>query len=153
MIGRPAYVMFIFKLSPTPNVKNNHDTLRSRKRSCAQLQTMDGLQIVETRVGWTVTFFFHLVHFFHFPPSNRSSLELIFFRYTIFSQSGGPLLRRSDNTFIGVISFLRYRRWHLFCIHPVKLQGFTKVHYYFDWISHITGLELPRCWYFVIVRD
>lgn len=52
---------------------------------------------------------------------------------------GGPLLRKSDGTMIGVTSALiRYDV-------TVTKQYFTRIHHYFDWISEITGLELPKC--------
>lgn len=143
MIGKPAYVMFIFILSLAPNAKTNQDIQQSRMRSCVQFQTMEKPQMAGTRVAINDN-----CDFVHFFPLNclktSSAIELIHL-HAISSKLGGPLLRRSDNTFIGVISFLRYKRWHLFCIRPVKLQGFTKVHYHFDWISQITGLELPKC--------
>lgn len=63
--------------------------------------------------------------------SNRQFLRL--------GDSGGPLLRQKDGTFIGIVSAKSPYEG------TTNRHFFTKIHYYFDWISEITGLELPTC--------
>lgn len=62
-----------------------------------------------------------------------------------FCFSGGPLLRQSDGSLIGLASFVRLKSWHLLRRIPAQVQGFTKVHYFFEWISKVTEIKLPKC--------
>lgn len=65
----------------------------------------------------------------------ENQLNIVF----IFHHLGGPLLRKSDGAMIGISSaVMRYDV-------TVTGQYFTRVHRYFDWISEITGLEMPKC--------
>lgn len=57
--------------------------------------------------------------------------------------SGGPLFRKSDKTLIGLISFIQDVRYKG---SVVQLQAFAKITYFYEWISEITGIELPICW-------
>lgn len=49
------------------------------------------------------------------------------------SATGGPLLRKRDGALIGVISMGN----------PIH-QVFASVPFYFNWISHKTGLKMPE---------
>lgn len=57
---------------------------------------------------------------------------------------GGPLIRGSDNTLIGITSFSQYYIDWLKGQQGAN-QVFTSIHYHFDWISQKTGLQLPLC--------
>lgn len=55
---------------------------------------------------------------------------------------GGPLLRHKDNKLYGV------NRGTVTVIGDADtppLQIFTRITYFFNWISQITGMELPKC--------
>lgn len=54
--------------------------------------------------------------------------------------SGGPLIRFSDGRLIGVTSFS-----HADSPSLKEPQGFTHVISYFNWISQVTGMKLPKC--------
>lgn len=56
---------------------------------------------------------------------------------------GGPLL--FNDMLIGVTSYTQEYNETYNGHTPFVAQTFTKVHYYFDWISEVTGLELPQC--------
>lgn len=51
----------------------------------------------------------------------------------------------SDRTLVGVTSSIQRKLFASYRKNPVSRQVFTKIHYHFKWISHVTGLELPRC--------
>jgi len=53
--------------------------------------------------------------------------------------SGGPMVRKKDNTLIGVVSFGKSN------VDQGKPQVFTHIIVYHKWISEITGLNLPNC--------
>lgn len=55
--------------------------------------------------------------------------------------SGGPLIRQSDEAFIGLASFSFLRR----SSDGVFAQGFTNVQIFYAWISYWTGMDLPKC--------
>lgn len=57
---------------------------------------------------------------------------------------GGPAIRQRDNTLIGISSHV-FPSSFTYNGKPVIIQGITNIHYFFDWISEITGLELPKC--------
>lgn len=62
--------------------------------------------------------------------------------------SGGPLMRQRDNTLIGIASFVRQAdSKHIDGINTklVRSQAFQNVHFYFPWISRITGIRVPVC--------
>lgn len=61
-----------------------------------------------------------------------------------FLLSGGPLIRHSDSALIGVTSYAQVAKNRM---DPVDGQIYTKIHYYFEWISMKTGIELPICNY------
>lgn len=72
--------------------------------------------------------------FFTVSPDNT-------FRSTLGGDSGGPLMRQSDGVQCGIIvGFFE-------CSQSARYsyQEFTKIAYFFDWISHETGLRLPKC--------
>lgn len=53
--------------------------------------------------------------------------------------SGSPLIRKSDNTLVGIVSFgIKGNN----ADYP---QVFTSVHSYHKWISSVTGIQLPSC--------
>lgn len=56
--------------------------------------------------------------------------------------SGGPLIRASDSTLLGVVSFgyLGSSRNN-----GKGLQVFGFVPHYYKWIEHVTGLKMPEC--------
>lgn len=61
---------------------------------------------------------------------------------------GGPLLRKSDGTLIGITSGGRTTTTGIFFKKTTATsQEFTKIHYYFDWIAEKTGIKLPNCGY------
>lgn len=60
--------------------------------------------------------------------------------FTLFI-TGGPVLLEKDGTLLGVIS----SRVHHGETRIPTTQGFMKLTYFFDWISKITGLDLPNC--------
>lgn len=59
------------------------------------------------------------------------------YRSTMPGDSGGPLIRQSDGVQFGVAksNFAP----------PHNFHGYTKLSYFFDWISNVTGLSLPKC--------
>lgn len=61
--------------------------------------------------------------------------------------TGGPLLHANDGKLIGVMSFVHERDDDDIAAPQEKClaQGYTNVRYHFEWISSITGLELPKC--------
>lgn len=62
--------------------------------------------------------------------------------------SGGPLIRQRDNALIGIASFVRkVDKAHIDGTDAkfVKSQAFQNVHFYFPWISRITGIKVPAC--------
>lgn len=73
---------------------------------------------------------------------NKISIQEKRLKYEI-SIAGGPLLRRSNGSLIGVASFINGNVNEK----PLKIthQVFTKVHVYYDWIREVTGLDLPNC--------
>lgn len=56
--------------------------------------------------------------------------------------SGGPLLRKSDKTFIGVSSLVQQSKHKG---EPIVLQVFTNLVYFSSWITEKTGITLPIC--------
>lgn len=68
------------------------------------------------------------------------SLDKVF-RSTLGGDSGGPLVRQSDGVQFGII------KGYFECdrLARYSYQEFTKVSYFFNWIAHKTGLELPEC--------
>lgn len=61
--------------------------------------------------------------------------------------AGGPLLHTADGTLIGIMSFVNELSETDITIPQEKCiaQGYTNIRYHFEWISKITGLELPKC--------
>lgn len=62
--------------------------------------------------------------------------------------SGGPLMRQRDNTLIGIASFVRQAESKPIDginTKSVRSQAFQNVHFYFPWISRITGIRVPVC--------
>lgn len=56
---------------------------------------------------------------------------------------GGPILSKRDGNLMGVTSLsVPFRDEPVF---RVNIQVFTNVPYFYGWIEHITGLELPKC--------
>lgn len=68
--------------------------------------------------------------------SSQYSIDIL--ANMIFS-AGGPLLRQSDGTLIGITSALRFNAY------ATTLNVFTKIQSMYDWISATTGLDLPLC--------
>lgn len=56
--------------------------------------------------------------------------------------SGGPLIRKSDKTLIGVTSLVQLSKHKG---EPIVLQVFTNLAYFSSWISEKTGIKLPVC--------
>lgn len=52
---------------------------------------------------------------------------------------------QDDKTVIGITSQIRFKWLRRFRQDPVDVQLFTNIQYYFDWISEVTGMELPKC--------
>lgn len=63
---------------------------------------------------------------------------------TSFLYIGGPLLRQTNGDLIGVASFFYGNQLPELTI---ELQIWTKIQAYYEWISEVTGLELPNCWF------
>lgn len=59
--------------------------------------------------------------------------------------TGGPLIRESDGTLIGVLAFVNEHNEIEDPNSRVDLQISTNIQKYFDWISNVTGLNLPKC--------
>lgn len=66
-------------------------------------------------------------------------------QYVYNGDSGGPLIRQRDSTLIGVASFVRKMVNTEIEGNFVVNQFFQNIHFHFNWISNITGLELPAC--------
>lgn len=87
----------------------------------------------------------------HSGDSGKSKYTISTMKKNIFKTNawivnitGSPLIRESDNALIGIFSFSRFNpfsssRFEVSCL------GTTNIHYYFDWISKITGIDLPKC--------
>lgn len=54
--------------------------------------------------------------------------------------SGGPVVRNTDKTLVGIVSFN-----HKTGVLKGFAQGFSKVLWHTEWLSNITGLNLPVC--------
>lgn len=53
---------------------------------------------------------------------------------------GGPLVLTNDRSLLGVTSIgILYQNG------TVRYQFFTHVPYYYEWITHVTGIETPKC--------
>lgn len=52
---------------------------------------------------------------------------------------GGPLIRQSDGTLVGVTSFIFARP------DGVHGQGFANVANFYAWMAYWTGMDLPKC--------
>lgn len=50
--------------------------------------------------------------------------------------TGGPLMRKSDNALVGIISFS-----DLSALNRGAIQGFTYVPHFYPWIKNITGID------------
>lgn len=59
--------------------------------------------------------------------------------------SGGPVIYQSDHALAGVISYLNYGIDKDSGATIIFAQVCSKIAFYFDWISQITGIELPKC--------
>lgn len=59
--------------------------------------------------------------------------------------SGGPVIYQKDHALIGIISYLNYGVDEDSKATIIFAQVCSKISYYFDWISQITGIELPKC--------
>lgn len=55
---------------------------------------------------------------------------------------GSPLIRASDKAVIGLLSIITHGKDNdlIVCGHVS-----TNIHFYFDWISKLTGMDLPKC--------
>lgn len=53
--------------------------------------------------------------------------------------TGGPLVQESSGLLVGVIKGTVFRQ------NQTPVQLFTKIAHFFNWISHKTGLNLPKC--------
>lgn len=54
---------------------------------------------------------------------------------------GGPMVKKSDGSLIGILSFA-----HGTTDPPViEVQVYTRVHAYYDWIKEMTGISTPVC--------
>lgn len=58
---------------------------------------------------------------------------------------GGPLMLQHDGSLVGVASFVEVKRFAFLHRNPIRLQVFVNIQYYYDWISGVTGLEMPQC--------
>lgn len=109
-------------------------------RSCVQLQLMNKVFIQATQVG-----------FLEGKKPPKCSWHFIcpyldWIHWIVWSNLGGPFLRERDGTLLGVLSSFQSEK------NIVYQQFFTKIHRYFDWISEVTGMELPKCqWFFGVV--
>lgn len=76
---------------------------------------------------------------------NPPSPSLIFtdspdevYRGPLPGDSGGPLIRLKDGVQYGIAKSIGLNESNTY-------QAYTKISYFFDWISHVTGLKLPKC--------
>lgn len=66
-------------------------------------------------------------------------------QYVYSGDSGGPLVLQKDYTLVGVASFVqKFDRIHM-AQQSIHNQAFQNIHFYFEWISRITGIQLPVC--------
>lgn len=65
----------------------------------------------------------------------------IFYSNDLIFLSGGPLIRKSDGSLIGITSAFKFNS------SETVLNVFTKIQSFNDWISETTGLDLPHCPY------
>lgn len=76
------------------------------------------------------------------PDPNSIICAISITQQNIFKgDSGGPLIRKEDGALIGISSLALKRKK----CDDIDLQVFTKVSYFFSWISMKTGLHLPKC--------
>lgn len=59
--------------------------------------------------------------------------------------TGGPLIKADDGTVIGITNFFAENKNEEDPQKRYGIQGFANLRYHFKWISHVTGLELPKC--------
>lgn len=67
------------------------------------------------------------------------------FSSTLSYYPGGPLLRERDGALIGAMGFVTVHVNENGTVIDVKSQVFTNILYFYDWISAVTGFELPHC--------
>lgn len=53
---------------------------------------------------------------------------------------GSPVLSRNDNSMVGVLSYGAGDDPR-----DIVSQVFTHLPFYYQWIAHVTGLEIPKC--------
>lgn len=58
---------------------------------------------------------------------------------------GGPVIYQKDHALVGIISYLNYGIDEDSQATIIFAQVCSKISYYFDWISQITRIELPKC--------
>lgn len=58
-----------------------------------------------------------------------------------FHLAGGALIRRSNGELIGVASFSDGTTDPF----EVEMNGFSRLHLYYDWIREVAGLDMPVC--------
>lgn len=73
-------------------------------------------------------------------------LYLVSFRFKklndFYGNIGGPMIRRRDGTQFGITrAIIRDRD----ADEPTTVQVYTKISYFFDWITAVTSLDLPKC--------
>lgn len=90
-----------------------------------------------------------LVHFGDSGVYIGNNILLIYpvhghWRFSYSIAAGGPLLF-PNKTLIGVTSYTTNSNVEFMGHYPHMIQTFTSVQYFYDWISKVTGLELPKC--------
>lgn len=58
---------------------------------------------------------------------------------------GGPLLREYDEALLGITSYVK-ELVHQTTKEISYFQVFSNIYYHYEWISNVTGLQLPTCW-------
>lgn len=51
------------------------------------------------------------------------------------------MMLEKDQTLVGIVKSTVFTDFK----HTIPVQKFMKISYFFNWISHITGMELPEC--------
>lgn len=71
----------------------------------------------------------------YFPTDRMAATNL----FEMIDIEGGPLIRQSDGTLVGVASF------HFTRTDGVQVQGFANVANFYAWMAYWTGMDLPKC--------
>ena len=66
--------------------------------------------------------------------------RILFISDELINIQGGPVLLSHDNSVVGLVSCAAES-----VLGKILSQMFTNVPYYYQWIEHVTGLDIPKC--------